>query len=338
MLVVMSPDATTADLKRVSATFEAEGSAPRTHQRQGHVALSADAHPALAERLAMLPGVAEVQPAISYVLSSRTWHPERSKIRLGDGVIIGGDPGESELAVIAGPCAVESESQLMRTAEAVAASGARLLRGGAFKPRSSPYSFQGLGAEALRLLAKVKQATGLLVVTEAMDEANVEPVAEVADVLQIGSRNMGNVSLLKRAAGCGKPILLKRGMAATIEELLLAAEYILAEGNPDVVLCERGIRGFDPATRNVMDIAAIPLLQAESHLPVVGDPSHGTGRRALVPAMAKAAVAAGADGLLIEVHPDPDHALSDGPQSLTLEGFADLMRELRALRSAMIPA
>ncbi len=338
MLVVMDPNATSDDLKRVSAAFEAEGSAPRTHRKPGHLALSADADPGLAAQLATLPGVAEVQPAVSYVLSSKTWHPERSTIRLGEGVTIGGPPGATELAVIAGPCAVESESQLMRTAEAVAASGARLLRGGAFKPRSSPYAFQGLGPGALKLLARVKSATGLLVVTEAMDEANVGPVAEIADVIQIGSRNMGNVALLKRAARCGKPILLKRGMAATIEELLLAAEYILAEGNPDVVLCERGIRGFDSATRNVMDIAAIPLLQLESHLPVVGDPSHGTGRRALVPAMAKAAVAAGADGLLIEIHPDPDHALSDGPQSLTLEGFADLMHELNALRSAMTPA
>lgn len=256
---------------------------------------------------------------------------DRTRIALPGGAVVGG----TAPVIIAGPCAVESEAQILATARRVRAAGARLLRGGAFKPRTSPYAFQGLGQDALAMLAAARAETGLALVTEVMDERSLDLVAEVADVLQIGSRNMGNSPLLRRAAQTGRPLLLKRGMAATTEELLLAAEYLLAEGNPQVMLCERGIRGFDPATRNVLDLAAIPLLRQRTHLPLIADPSHGTGRSALVPAMARAALAAGADGLMIEVHPDPATALSDGEQSLTLEEFDDLMASLGPLAGAL---
>ena len=232
---------------------------------------------------------------------------------------------------MAGPCSVESERQILAVAHAVREAGATALRGGAFKPRSSPYSFQGLGTPALTLLAKARQETGLRIVTEAMEPAGVDVVAEVADIIQIGARNMQNYPLLKRAGRTQKPILLKRGAAATIEELLLSAEYILAEGNPNVILCERGVRGFDSATRNLFDLSAIPVIRELSHLPIVADPSHGIGRRSMVQPMARAAVAAGADGLLVEVHPDPDYALSDGAQSLHPTQFGDLMHQCRLI-------
>jgi len=230
---------------------------------------------------------------------------------------------------------VEGEAQILRAAHAVKDAGATLLRAGAFKPRSSPYSFQGLGREGLKLLAAARRETGLLIVTEAVDPEGVDAVAEVADIIQIGARNMQNYSLLRRVGRAGKPVLLKRGIAATIEELFLAAEYILAEGNPDVILCERGIRSYDTQTRNLLDLSAIPTVHALSHLPIIADPSHGTGRREMVPAMARAAVAAGADGLLVEVHPDPDSALSDGAQSLRPEQFERTMHELRAIAEAI---
>jgi 3-deoxy-7-phosphoheptulonate synthase len=226
---------------------------------------------------------------------------------------------------------VESEEQILAAARAVRDAGAALLRGGAFKPRTSPYSFQGLGKKGLKLLAKAREETGLLIVTEALDPESVDEVAEVADVIQIGARNMQNFSLLKRAGRSKKPVLLKRGIAATITELLLSAEYLLAEGNDQVVLCERGVRGFDPATRNVFDLTAIPVVHKLSHLPIVADPSHGTGLRDKVIPMARAALAAGADGLLIEVHPQPERALSDGGQSLAPDQFAELMRQARAI-------
>ena len=267
----------------------------------------------------------------AYPLVSRASRPEGSRIELAEGITVGG----REIVLIAGPCAVEGEAQLLATARHVAAAGAHLLRGGAFKPRSSPYAFQGLGGEGLALLERARAETGLPIVSEVLDETGVEQVAEVANVIQIGSRNMGNGALLRRVARTGKPVLLKRGMAATVEELLLAAEYVLVEGNSNVLLCERGIRGFDGATRNVFDLAAIPLLKELSHLPVVADPSHGTGRRDLVPAMARAAVAAGADALLIEVHPDPEAALSDGAQSLTFDAFTALVGELHAVAEAV---
>jgi len=242
-------------------------------------------------------------------------------------VTIGGD----EVVVMAGPCSVESEKQILEAAHAVRDAGATMLRGGAFKPRSSPYSFQGLGRKGLALLARARDETGLLIVTEAMDPEGLDAVAEVADVVQIGARNMQNYSLLKRAGRVGKPVLLKRGLAATIQELLLSAEYVLAEGNPNVILCERGVRTFDSATRNLFDLAAVAVVHGLSHLPIVADPSHGTGHRDMVIPMARAAVAAGADGLLVEVHPNPEQALSDGAQSLYPAQFVQMMREARLI-------
>ena len=236
---------------------------------------------------------------------------------------------------MAGPCSVESERQILDAARAVREAGAAVLRAGAFKPRSSPYSFQGLGRAGLRLLARAREETGLLIVTEAMDAEGLDQVVEVADIVQIGARNMQNYSLLKHAGRAGKPVLLKRGLSATIQELLLSAEYILAEGNPHVILCERGVRGFDTVTRNLFDLSAIPVVHGLSHLPIVADPSHGTGHRDMVAPMARAAVAAGADGLLVEVHPTPDRALSDGAQSLYPEQFERVMRETRLIAEAI---
>lgn len=258
-----------------------------------------------------------------YRLAARSARPGGTVVRIGD-VPFGGD----EMVVIAGPCAVETQAQVQAAARAVAASGARVLRGGAFKPRTSPYAFQGLGEEGLRLLADAGQTHGLPVITEVLAVEDVELVARHADALQVGARNVQNFALLKALGAAGKPVLLKRGMSTTIEELLLAAEYVLAHGNPDVILCERGIRSFDPSTRNTLDLAAVPVLKALTHLPVVIDPSHGTGRRDLVAPLARAAVAAGADGLIIEVHPDPDRAWSDGAQSLDPHLFGELMRDL----------
>lgn len=243
--------------------------------------------------------------------------------------------GGSEVTIIAGPCAVESMEQLFETARSVKTAGAKILRGGAFKPRSSPYSFQGLGEEGLKLLSQIRKETGLPVVTEAMDTRQVELVAEYADMIQIGSRNMQNFSLLKEVGKCRKPVLLKRGMMATIEEFLHSAEYILKEGNDQVVLCERGIRTFETSMRNTLDLSAVPMLKHLSHLPVIVDPSHGTGLRWMVPVMAKAAVAAGADGLIMEVHYRPDAALCDGEQSLHLNEFTNLMSEIRKVARAV---
>jgi 3-deoxy-7-phosphoheptulonate synthase len=237
--------------------------------------------------------------------------------------------------VMAGPCAVESEEQIVGIARVLRGMGATILRGGAFKPRTSPYSFQGMGEEGLILLARAREATGMAVVTEAVDPDGLDLVAEYADIIQIGARNMQNYPLLRRAGQSGKPVLLKRGMSATIKELLLAAEYLLAEGNGQVILCERGVRSFDSHTRNLLDLTAIPVVKALSHLPIIADPSHGTGIRAKVTPMARAAVAAGADGLMIEVHPDPDRALSDGAQSLFPEQFAGLMEQIRVIAQAL---
>ncbi|MDQ2936689.1 MAG: 3-deoxy-7-phosphoheptulonate synthase [Acidobacteriota bacterium] len=276
------------------------------------------------EALRAAPGVQDViQIAHPFKLVSRQLRQRYTVVDV-NGVKIGG----GDLVVMAGPCSVESEEQLMETARAVKAAGANMLRGGAYKPRTSPYDFQGLGVEALRLLRKASEETRLPVVTEVMSEADVEVVAEYADMLQVGARNMQNFSLLRKLAPCKRPILLKRGPSATIKEWLLAAEYLLAGGNGDVVLCERGIKTFETATRNTLDLAAISLVKELSHLPVIADPSHGTGLRSLVRPMSKAAAAAGADGLMIEVHPCPERALSDGPQSLDLPGFAQLMKEL----------
>jgi len=275
------------------------------------------------ESLEATPGVeSAVRISAPYKFVSREFKREHSAIKL-NGIEVGG----GEFIVMAGPCSVESEKQIMETAESVAAAGARVLRGGAFKPRTSPYDFQGLEHEGLKLLHKAKQATGLAIVTEVMSDRDVELIAEYADCMQVGARNMQNFALLKTLGGCGKPVMLKRGMSSTIKELLMSAEYIVAHGNPNVILCERGIRTFETATRNTCDIAAIPVLNELTHLPVILDPSHATGKRSLVPALARAGIAIGADGLIVEVHPCPEKAVSDGAQSLTLEGFRTMMRD-----------
>ncbi len=277
------------------------------------------------EALRAAPGVEEVIPiAQPFTLVSRELQPERTVVEVA-GVRIGGP----EIVVMAGPCSVESREQLLETARSVKAAGANMLRGGAYKPRTSPYDFQGLGVEALAILKEAHEETGLPIVTEVMGVEEIEAVAECADMLQVGARNMQNFPLLRRLATVPRPILLKRGPSATVKEWLLAAEYLLSGGNSNIVLCERGIRTFETETRNTMDLAAVALAKELCHLPVIVDPSHATGRRSLVPAASRAAIAIGADGLMIEVHPCPERALSDGPQSLDLAGFADLMRGLR---------
>jgi 3-deoxy-7-phosphoheptulonate synthase len=284
------------------------------------------------EALQAAPGVEEIiRITHPFKLASRNFRPEGSVVELGKGVSIGG----TEIVAAAGPCAVESAAQIGEIAEKVARAGAKLLRGGAFKPRSSPYSFQGLGEEGLKLMRAAADDNGLLVVSEVMDPSQIDVMLPYVDVLQVGARNMQNYYLLRALGEIQKPVLLKRGMSATIEELLLSAEYIMAGGNYNVILCERGIRTFDTYMRNTMDIAAIPVIKQLSHLPVVADPSHGTGRRDKVGAMARAAVAAGADGLLIEVHQDPERALSDGAQSLYPDQFAQLMAEARMIAPAV---
>jgi len=277
------------------------------------------------ESIEAMPQVENVMRiSAPYKFVSKEFRKEKTLIRV-NGTLIGGD----EFVVIAGPCSVESEEQILRSAEGVAKAGAKLLRGGAFKPRTSPYDFQGMEEEGLKLLQKAKKATGLGIVTEVMSDRDVELVANYADVLQIGARNMQNFVLLKALGKCGRPILLKRGLSSTVKELLMSAEYIVAHGNPDVMLCERGIRTFETVTRNTCDITAIPALNELTHLPVVLDPSHATGRRSLVPALARAGVAIGADGLIVEVHPAPEKAISDGAQSLDMPQFAKMMEELK---------
>ena len=334
MLVVMRHGAAEEDVQRVVATIEEMGyqARPMPGKQRTTVGLVGNDGRVDGSRLAALPGVQEILHVTKpYKQVSREWKAESTVVRLPGGLSIGGD----DVVVMAGPCSVESERQILDAAHGVREAGATVLRAGAFKPRSSPYSFQGLGRAGLRLLARAREETGLLIVTEAMDAEGLEYVLEVADIVQIGARNMQNYSLLKHAGRARKPILLKRGLSATIQELLLSAEYILAEGNPDVILCERGVRGFDTATRNLFDLSAIPVVHALSHLPIVADPSHGTGHRDMVTPMARAAVAAGADGLLVEVHPAPDRALSDGAQSLYPEQFDRLMRETRLIVEAI---
>lgn len=276
------------------------------------------------ESLQGMPGVENaMRISAPYKFVSREFQRERSRIRV-NGLQIGGP----DFVVMAGPCSVESEQQIMQTAEAVARLGGRILRGGAFKPRTSPYDFQGLEIEGLKLLRKAKEATGLAIITEVISDRDVDLVAEYADILQIGARNMQNFALLKALGRVTRPVLLKRGMSSTLRELLMSAEYIVAAGNPSVILCERGIRTFETATRNTCDLTAVAVLNEMTHLPVVVDPSHATGKRSLVPALSRAAVAVGADGLLVEVHPCPDKAVSDGAQSLTLEQFASMMHDL----------
>jgi 3-deoxy-7-phosphoheptulonate synthase len=334
MLVVMSHGAPEEDIRRVIRTIEEMGyeARPIPGAQRTAIGLIGNDGRVDSSRLESLASVLQVihvsQP---YKQVSREWKAENTVVELPNGTRIGG----SEIVLMAGPCSVESETQILTTARLVKEGGATVLRGGAFKPRTSPYAFQGLGLKGLQLLAKARAETGLAVVTEALEPDTVEAVAEYADIVQIGARNMQNYPLLRKAGKCGKPVLIKRGLAATIKELLLSAEYVLAEGNPDVILCERGIRSFDDQTRNLLDLTAIPVVQALSHLPIIADPSHGTGVRAKVTPMARAAVAAGADGLMLEVHPDPDRALSDGGQSLYPAQFDSLVQEVTAIAEAI---
>lgn len=278
------------------------------------------------ESLEAMPQVEKaVRISAPYKFVSREFKPENTVIRLDSGVEVGGN----EFVVMAGPCSVESEKQILESAELAAKGGAKVLRGGAFKPRTSPYDFQGMEEEGLKLLAKARQQTGLAIVTEVMSDTDVALITEYADVLQVGARNMQNFALLKSLGHCGKPILLKRGLSSTIKELLMSAEYIVAHGNPDVMLCERGIRTFETATRNTCDISAVPVLHELTHLPVILDPSHATGKRSLVPALSRAGVAVGADGLIVEIHPNPSKAISDGAQSLDPALWFSMMEELK---------
>jgi 3-deoxy-7-phosphoheptulonate synthase len=330
----MQHDATAKDVDRVVSIIKEMGydARPMPGAQRTAVGLVGNDGRVDSSRLEALPGVAQIihvtQP---YKQVSREWRAENTVVEIAPGVTVGGDT----VLVIGGPCSVESEEQILSAARIVKAAGGAALRGGAFKPRSSPYSFQGMGKKGLDLLAKAKEETGLPIVTEAMDSEGAHVVAEVADCIQIGARNMQNYSLLKTVGKMSKPVMLKRGMAATINDLLLSAEYILAEGNGNVILCERGVRSFDPAARNMFDLTAVPIVHRLSHLPIIADPSHGTGLRDKVIPMARAAVAAGADGVLIEMHPEPDRALSDGAQSLYPDQFTQLVRELRAVASAI---
>ncbi len=335
MIVVMNKDCKENEIAEVLGrldSFGLKGHLSKGVERKviGVVGV-AQILPDLRETLELMPGVDEVVPITRpYKLSSREFQPKNTLIKVG-GVTIGG----SDLVVMAGPCAVESEEQVISTAKAVKAAGANILRGGAFKPSTSPYSFRGLGEEGLKLLAKAKEETGLPLVTEVLAPEDVELVLRYTDILQVGARNMQNFILLDAVGKTKKPVLLKRGMSATIQEWLLAAEYILSQGNRKVILCERGIRTFENYTRNTTDISAIPIIHKLSHLPIVVDPSHGTGKWYLVNPLALAAVAAGADGLLIEVHPTPDSALKDGAQSLTFEHFKQLMEQLVPVATAV---
>jgi 3-deoxy-7-phosphoheptulonate synthase len=338
MLVVMQEDATETQIQHVidrlvELGFDVHRSTGVVHTVLGGVGGKEEFDVAAFE---VLDGVKEAHRILSpYKLASRSFRPGGTVVKAGGNgrptVEIGGD----RVAVMAGPCSVESRDQIARCAELVAQSGAKIIRGGAFKPRTSPYSFQGLGEEGLKLLRTAADAHGLLVVSEVMDITQIGLVSEYADILQVGARNMQNFNLLRELGRQSRPVLLKRGISATIEELLLSAEYILSGGNYEVILCERGIRTFENYTRNTMDISAIPVVKKLSHLPIVADPSHGTGRRDKVAPMARAALAAGADGLLIEVHPDPDHALSDGAQSLKPAQFEELMAQLRMIAPAV---
>jgi len=329
MLIVMDAAATAEDVRHVVETVESLGLSAHPIPGAQRTAIGITGNRGTVEAAAFenLAGVAEVIPVSApYKLVSREAKRENTVVSVG-AVPVGG----TALAVVAGPCAVESEKQALEIGHLVRAAGANLYRGGAYKPRTSPYSFQGLGLEGLKILAKVREETGLPIITEVLDTETAELVAEYADCLQIGARNMQNFSLLRKVGKIRKPVLLKRGMSATIEELLLSAEYLLAEGNYDVILCERGVRTFADHTRNTLDLSSVPYVQRISHLPIMVDPSHGTGKRLKVLPLSRAAVAVGADGLLIEVHAHPEVALSDGPQALLPEMFAELMREVRQL-------
>jgi 3-deoxy-7-phosphoheptulonate synthase len=336
MIIVMRANVAESELEGVTAlisslSLSAHVSKGAERTIVGVIGAPADKETLLAQ-FAQLDGVESVVPiSRSYKLVSREARPQRSVVRVRDGISFGG----KTLAICAGPCSVESREQLETTAAAVSRAGANILRGGAFKPRTSPYAFQGLGEDGLKFLRDAADRTGLAVVTEVLDPRDVELVSRYADILQIGARNMQNFSLLREVGGARRPVLLKRGIAATIDEWLMAAEYVFVAGNHDVVLCERGIRSYDQQTRNLLDLSAVPVVQGLTHLPVIVDPSHGTGVRALVSPMSLAAVAGGADGLIVEVHPNPAAAFSDGPQSLTLPSFAELMERLAPVAAAV---
>jgi len=333
MMIIMRSDATPSQISAVVERVEENGL--RAHLSQGEertvIGAIGDGRPIIKDQFIQMTGVDRIVPiSRPYKLASREFSPQNSTFPL-DGVQIGGD----QVVLIAGPCAVESRSQLLETAQAVREAGAHALRGGAFKPRTSPYSFQGLGEEGLELLAEAREITGMPIVTEVMAPEQIPLMIRYADVLQIGARNMQNYALLHAAGESQHSVLLKRGMMATVEELLMAAEYILSHGNRRVILCERGIRTYETSTRNTTDINAIPVLKSLTHLPVILDPSHGTGHWEYVTAVARAGIAAGADGLIVEVHPHPEDALSDGGQSLKPERFAELVTQVRAIAEAV---
>lgn len=333
MIIVMKPNAKEESVKKVLGLIEGRGL--ETHVSTGEevtiIGVIGDKQKLSGCNLSIADEVDKiVEVTESYKLANRKFHPESSVIKVGNTQI-----GGNEIVIMSGPCAVESEDQVMETARAIKASGAQILRGGAYKPRTSPYSFQGLEEEGLKIMKAAKQETGLSVVCEVTSLQAIEAAVKYVDMLQIGARNMQNFYLLKEAGKTGIPILLKRGLSATIDEWLNAAEYIMAEGNPNVVLCERGIRTFETATRNTLDISAVPVIKEKSHLPIIVDPSHATGVRSYVKPLAKSAIAAGADGLMIETHPNPAIALSDGPQSLTFPQFDDLCNELRPIANVM---
>jgi len=329
MLVVMRPSATPAEINRVLEVIRAQGLEPHplpgaTRTAVGMTGNTTSVDPALFE---VLPGVDEaIRVTKPFKLASREMKKDDTVIHTPFGEI-----GSKTFTVIAGPCSVEGEENVLRTAEYLMSRGVKFLRAGAFKPRTSPYSFQGMGHDGLKILAKAREKTGIGVVTELMDTENASAVEEYADVIQIGTRNMQNFSLLKRVGKCRKPVLLKRGMSATLEEWLMAAEYIMAGGNYDVILCERGVRTFNDHSRNTLDLSVIPPAKVATHLPIFVDPSHGTGKRNYVPPMAYASLAAGADGILIEVHPDPDRALSDGAQTINFSSFDEMLGRLRVM-------
>jgi 3-deoxy-7-phosphoheptulonate synthase len=329
MLVVMDKHATPADVEQVAAAVRRMGLTPHPMPGATRTAIGITGNISAVDprTLEVLPGVSElIRVTKPFKLASREMHEADTFVRLRQATI-----GPGAFTLIAGPCSVENEEMIFRTAEWLMDRGVRLLRAGAFKPRTSPYAFQGLGLEGLEILARARQRTGIGIVTELMDTDNADAVEEAADVIQIGTRNMQNFSLLRRVSRAGKPVLLKRGMSATLEEWLMAAEYVMAGGNYNVVLCERGVRTFSDHSRNTLDLSVVPPVKRLSHLPILVDPSHGTGKRDYVPAMSLASLAAGADGLLVEVHPDPDHALSDGAQSLNFAGFEKLLESLTRL-------
>jgi len=333
MIIVLKPHATEAEVAQVIRKIESFGLAAHISKGTERTIIGAigDERVLQEGQLEAFPFVEKVLPVLKpYKLASREFRPEGSVVNV-DGVLVGG----RRVVVMAGPCAVEGREGLLETARSVKAAGGHILRGGAYKPRTSPYTFQGLGEEGLKYLAEAKRETGLPIVTELMDTREASVVCEYADLVQIGARNMQNFKLLKEVGSRQKPVLLKRGMSSTVKELLLAAEYIMSEGNYDVILCERGIRTFEDATRNTLDLSIVPLIKQLSHLPVIVDPSHATGKWDLVPPMALAAVAAGADGIMVEVHPRPEEALSDGPQALLPMTFAKLMDDLGTLASAV---